>query len=229
MKKIKFISIFFITLLLCGCSAEYNLTINEDSMSEVITFYLDKTSENQKRFDDISKRKEISNYGEKEILNYYNVNTKENDENYQIDYKYKYTAIKNENNMMENINDLTQYSYLSQCYSDSSITESNGIMSIKAEGNFGCLYEGIEDVTVKINTDLKILDNNADQVSGNTYIWNINKKNYMNKPINLEIERYSNSDFGAKLIFLGGILVIALLITIIILIVKARHNQVNKI
>ena len=232
MKKKKIIILFLIVFLVCGCNVDYNLTINKDNISETATFYLDKTAKNKEIFDKNSKLNETSNYGEEEILNYYSVKTRETNNYYQLDYKYKYTHIKNDVNVMEKRKNLKEYSYLSQCYSNPNFEEDNTYITIDTDKKFNCLYNnikpGIDSVTINIKTNLKVVDNNADKVNGNTYIWNINKSNYQNKPVFIKIDKVSNYNFNSKLVFFFSIVLVVLLIVFIVLFLKHKQNKINK-
>jgi len=102
-----------------------------------------------------------------------------------------------------------------------------------------CLVDGfyMDNVVVNIKTDLKVSKNNADKVEGNTYTWIINKDNYSNKPINIEISKLSTSQSilnnitNENYILSGGlviiILVLVICVSVIYIFMKRKHKKTN--
>ena len=91
MKKRKFILLIISVFLLSGCSAEYNLTINEDTMEEDINAIFDKARESEyaSNMEQI-RRTAYYNFDTREN-EYYTFNKDEDENNIILNYKYRYT------------------------------------------------------------------------------------------------------------------------------------------
>ncbi|MBQ9011295.1 MAG: hypothetical protein IJ093_01445 [Bacilli bacterium] len=174
-KKLLFLLVCF---CLCGCSAEYNLTINANEFEENVFVYIP--------YEEIPIGVDFSNSNNKiSVLNSkddYNYNVSENENGYVEQYSYKHVA------------DAIKNSYfISNCYGNSSITQTENNIIIKTADRFNCIVgdDGfyVEQVKVNITTDLKVLSNNADEINGNTYTWIFDESNYQNKPINMTIQK----------------------------------------
>ena len=85
-------------------------------------------------------------------------------------------------------------------------------------------------MTVNIKTQFSVEENNADKVSGDTYTWNINGKNYNNKSIYMKINygvKSKNSSRNEKMLLAFEIFG-TLLIIIILLIINNRHKKIKQ-
>lgn len=170
-------------IFLTGCSAQYNLNITGNTYMEEVILTGSSSEENNalNRKWQIAYDKNIYNIGDEDT---------KTDEVY--DYKY-------------NGNMLTfSHQFSSNNYSDSTaasicfnkVTVNNYIdeIIISTSPKAECFnkYPNLTNITAKITTDKKVLSNNADSVSGNTYIWNLTKGNASNKAINMVLEDSGN-------------------------------------
>ena len=176
MKKV--VVILLICIFASGCTLDYNLEINEKTINENFTlsiFDIYNLEENDINGIDVAPP---VFYGENEV--YTLTTTRKSD---AIINKYSYTY---------DINDYGRAYVFDLCYPDSEVTNENGVFRISTKGSFSCavseLSEDITSAKINITTKLKVISNNADKVSGNTYTWIINESNYLNKPINIEIK-----------------------------------------
>jgi len=164
-------NILLITMLifLTGCSVNYNLKFNKDTIEENITINVenDQEKQNTKYFENrdfyaIIDAKTESQYKKE----------KDKNSNYNFSYEYSLKDFKN--------------SRFTSCYDAYTLTDNDGIISLNTSKKFKCLtydYNNIDNLTINITTDYKVVETNADEVEGNTYKWNINKNNSENKPI----------------------------------------------
>lgn len=224
MRKIKFAILFSCLFLLSGCSAEYNLTIDEFTMEEDINAIFDKSSESElaSRMEQV-RRTAFYNFDTRKN-EYYDFTKEETDSNIILKYNYRYSG-----------NDLYKSEAASRCYYKRIVNVTDEFITISTDNQVACLYKDgekqIDDITVNIKTDLPVVSNNADNVDGNTYTWYINDENYNDKAINIKISKEAE-----KTSFIDGILAIILLIVIIIIIaiimyvvVRRKNDKNNKI
>lgn len=208
-----------------ACTCEYNLTIEDGKFKENIKLTMQTDTE----------IKAINNKWTIPI----------DKEEYDIgldtatDYKpkgkvYDYTV---DENTLTLKNDFTIYDYNyatapSLCYNKVTVNNSDGNTIISTSPKAECFdkYPSLTRVNVKITVDGKVISNNADSVSGNTYIWNLTKANASNKAINMILEGSNSSQNNnsasqkskkqnddsfvekyARYIFCGALLIIFLL------------------
>ena len=221
MKKFKIFGLICCIFLLSGCSAEYNLTINNSTMEEDINAIFDKATESElaSRMEGI-RRTAFYNYDTREN-EYYDFTKREDDSNIILNYNYQYTG-----------NDLYKSEAASMCYYKRIVNVTDDIITISTDNQVACLYKDgdreIEDITVNIRTDLTVLENNADKVNNGVYTWYINDKNCTNKPIYIKIEkeRYQES-FVSQVISIIVIVVIVVIIGILIFFKALRKRRKN--
>lgn len=225
MRKIKVFVLICCLFLLSGCSAEYNLTINNSTMEEDINAIFDKATESElaSRMEKI-RRSSFYNYDTREN-EYYDFTKREDDSNIILNYNYQYTG-----------NNLYKSEAASSCYYKRIVNVTDKYITIDTDKQVTCLYKDgnreIDDITVNIRTDLTVLENNADEVNNGVYTWYINDKNYSNKPIYIKIEREVYQEpFTSKVISIIFILVIVVIIGILIyfkaLKKRRKNNKIN--
>ncbi len=156
-------------LIFSGCTAEYNLNIKGNNFNEELVF----VGSTQEEKEEIKQYKFWNNAFVDD-----QVNSETNDKLEGVEYydqvviednlHFKYSFMKN-NYRMSNI--------VNSCYKSFNATEVNGKYVISTSKDFLCFdnYPNLEKVTVKINVDFPVKEHNANNVSGNTYIWEIVK------------------------------------------------------
>ena len=214
MKKRLFILISLL-LLLTGCSVKYNIIIGDTYIKDEIKL-TEKTSivnkadeERQEEFEDELQYWELDyNYYEKTKF------TEKDETGYRYDgyFTYKEYALLAE---------------ITRCYSDFKL-EDGDTLKLTTSDVFLCAngYEHLNGIDITIETDYKVIDNNADKVDGNKYTWYITGKNYNNKPIMIEIDRYNKADKGKGKLTAGKVVVI--LIFILLIVIKISLNKKEK-
>ncbi len=222
MKKRKFLLLIISVFLLSGCSAEYNLTINEDTMEEDINAIFDKARESEyaSNMEQI-RRTAYYNFDTREN-EYYTFKKDEDENNIILNYKYRYTD-----------NNLYKSEAFSRCYYKRIVNVTDDYITISTDNQVACLYKDgekeIDNITVNIRTNLKVEENNADEVNGNIYTWYINDQNYTDKPINIKIkkERVTTPiEIGlVPTIFIIIIVIILIIFTTFVVITKNKKNN----
>lgn len=223
MRKIKILVLICGMFLLSGCSVEYNLTINKNTMEEDINAIFDKATESElaSRMEPI-RRSAYYNYDTREN-EYYIFNKREDDNNIILSYNYEYTG-----------NNLYKSEAASRCYYKRIVNVTDENITINTDNQVACLFKDgereIDDITVNIKTDLIVLENNADEVNNGVYTWYINDQNYTNKPIYIKIDKNikekENISNLTIVLFIFGIIVIGIIVYIII---KFKYSKNNKI
>lgn len=224
MKKFKIIILGCCIFLLSGCSVEYNLTINKSTMEEDITAIFDKATESDyaNRMEKI-RRSAYYNFDTRED-EYYTFNKSEDENNIFLNYSYIYTD-----------NNLYKSEAVSRCYYKRIVNVTEENITINTDNQVACLYKDgekeIDDITVNIRTNLKVLENNADEVNNGVYTWYINDQNFTNKPIYIKIKKevYQESLTEQVVPILIIVLVIVGLGIITYLRIQKKHLKNNKI
>lgn len=226
MKIIKLIVVLIITFLLSGCSIEYELTIDEKTMDEKINVKYLNNKENRKMAEELIETPISSYYNSSTNQgSYYSAEILEKKDDLYIVYNYKYKE-----------NNLRNSNAFNACYYKRNVINNDEVIIINAEGAFTCLYDDysqvIDDVVIKIKTELKVVESNADEVKGNQYIWRVDEENYKDKPIYIEIDKTKKSLFGWVSQFITSILIIIivpLIVGSIIFIFRMKSKKVNEI
>ena len=218
MKKI---IIVFICIFLCGCTTKYNLEISNNYFKEDIDILFDK--DDLIIYDDeyINSGAEVDD----QITPFLE------SDNFAIgtDKKYKKRVKKSD----DYINVLMSYDYdeeefknsntLNECFEHHTY-KFDDVYYIHGYGNFYCLYTDNIDIVIK--TKNNVINNNADEVNGNEYIWHVNSNNINNFDLEIEIEKGFSREYLIYIIV--GILI--LLISFIIYnIAKSRNIKNNTI
>lgn len=180
----KNIVLFIIMMLLTGCSAEYNLYLEKEIDEETFIYenndilnnldYYDMDSSDDEYAEEyiyeVSKFEGNFNYKREEV-------TMDDASGYRYKAEYKYDKMEKE-------------SMIYDCYENIDISYKDNI-SLKTSNQFKCFekFNMLENVTVKIYYNGKLINTNADSYENGIYIWKIDKNNYNNKPIILEVER----------------------------------------
>ena len=178
MKKYKIVLLIVILLSLTGCSFEYNMKIDTNTISEENIVYIPNTDKN-----DIKQEVEklVSRYtGPTNSLGMYKQSVIEDNNNFGMSYKKNYDTLNDYNNSLS----------FSICYDNYKLIKEKDKIVISTSKRFNCFnkYSELDDVTINIDSSLEVESSNADEVNGNIYTWNINKSNADNKPINIVLK-----------------------------------------
>lgn len=202
MKK-KFILLILIILTCTGCSIEYNITITDNDIKEVIEV----------------KDYITSNRTKETILNEYNiwyptyVNYITEGESIEIeDYSYKTEGVEYHQKEIETLNNGYLYTYkhtypidkyydaytLARTYLETTVQANNNSLILKTgKKNLLCNYNYFDELTVNIIIDsetYKLNYTNSSNINNNKYTWTLNKSNCDDSQIILTLDRISNYD-----------------------------------
>lgn len=238
--KIRKIILLLISIIfLSACEANYTITIDKNNINEKIEV-LDNISqtrtvtdvmENYKRkypvydYDEIEEYDDL--YSKYDNLEYYNQSYTIDDSGYHLFYEYNYPIEKFKE--ANSINYSYNYKY---------ITYENNVLKIAigATNNNMKHNDIFTNLTINIITDYIVLNNNADSVIGNRYIWYINKNNNDERLINFEVdlsktqseidkeeEKKEKKNSLLIPVLIGALL--AYVIIIFIIVTKKRKNE----
>ena len=171
----KRIVLILIIIICSGCEANYDIFINKDGIKDDFNA-------------SISINENITDFR-------YQIYTSIGDDLFRDTSKYSF------NDSGDSFNYNNNYSFeqfknsilLNECFKDVTYSSDKGVLNIKLE-SFLCFdnYASLDSVIINVNTDLEVINSNYDQKDNNKYIWTINKNNYKEKEIVLNI-RYNNN------------------------------------
>ena len=161
--------------LLTGCTNVYNITINDNTISEEIISVIPDTDiiprTQQEIADGIEDDDQITPFI-KENQNPFIDNDK---------IKYKKTVSKSGNNTIVRLSydyDIDSFKHsrvYNECFEKSVVKRENGYLRLGFVGEFYCLRG--DSITINIKTNRKVLNDTADDVENNVYKWTINDSN----------------------------------------------------
>lgn len=210
MKKIKLILFVFLFCMLTGCSVDYNLEFKDRVLSETIKI---DASDSDITIEEIEKMLEEQVYREEEEQQPYKV--KQSNKKIQLSQRYNVQTIKNS-------------PLLNQCYTAYNFLENENYYDLTTSEVFTCNpfdYMYIDNLQIKIKTNHKVINHNADRVEHNTYVWNITRENANNKPIQIRFSKETKEN-NIGLIILGITVIIAIIILGVVLWKKKKNNQI---
>ena len=197
----RYILLIGIVFLLSGCSANYDLEIYNNKVIEEFSFYdnpnkiISESSEDEELDgvedeildQNISYKTKIDNFFkenaqafknsgnqflDKEIIN--------KDSNYGIKFSYEYSNA-NYNEAYIPSTFVKYFNYL---------TEKDTYILSTGEGMLETVYTTHKDLdkfTIHLKTNHKVKNNNADRVDGYNYYWDVNRFNYRDKSVYVEL------------------------------------------
>lgn len=230
-KNIKLLILLAFVFLVSGCSVKYNLTINEDSSinEEVIA------SENTNRLEAKTRLK-----GEQAFNYLYNM-FKRHDEDINTNYSTKNAITYGTARVIhKDIYDFAS-KFSSDIFERVEVLKNDDEITITTTqkdklGSGSVTSYVYDDIEINISIPFKVIENNADSISKNTYTWNI-KKNEKEKIIKIVYRdnefpnqaniKINNNKYNLKYEYfiIGGIVLIILSIVIYVFI-KGKKNNV---
>ncbi|MGN1001081.1 MAG: hypothetical protein ACI4OG_04010 [Bacilli bacterium] len=224
-----FLLILFVPFLF-GCTVDYDLTIYNEEIKEdttIKTIYSKENLDNieiEMKYPTFAKKSEIfDSYTTEKIqgISYYNKSKYEQDSLLGINYNYKF-----------NIDDYNDSYAASQCYDKFSFIVDNQYLVLSTNNYNKCFKDSnIDNIRIHLKTNHKMEDNNADEVDGYNYYWNINSTNYNNKTIYIKLykNKYVFNYENSALPYIIVTVSVAILIFIVIIFLRKRDKRNNEI
>ena len=223
-------------IMLCGCEANYTITIDKNNITEKIEV-LDNVSSTRTVTDIMDNYKKQypvysnsdwvdADYSRADNEEYYKQTYNIDDNGYHLYYEYTYPMQK-----------FKEANSLNYSYEYKEITYKNNILSISmgSPNNRLKYVDEFTNLTVNIVTDYTVIKNNADSVIGNRYIWYVNKENNDTKKINFEVDltqtqeelnnRNTSQEKKNKLTIPIVLLVVFIYIVAIIVIISKKRTK----
>ena len=219
----KILLIICLVFLLTGCDVTYNLIINDDeTFDESVMFsFLKSNTKPEDLSVYVNDKLPLSNNQYESRKYNSQINVSENTYDLVYDYSHDFNNFRNT-------------LFVDSCYNDSKITRTDDKITIRSGKGFRCLNpdNGLitDNVKINITTKLEVLDNNADEVNGNTYTWNINFNNVQNKEVNITLKRnMQTSQTWMNYPLLFGILGVVILVAGLFLFMYVKNKKINGI
>ena len=223
-------------IMLCGCEANYTITIDKNNITEKIEV-LDNVSSTRTVTDIMDNYKKQypvysnsdwvdADYSRADNEEYYKQTYNIDDNGYHLYYEYTYPMQK-----------FKEANSLNYSYEYKEITYKPNILSISlgSPNNRLKYVDEFTNLTVNIVTDYTVIKNNADSVIGNRYIWYVNKENNDTKKINFEVDltqtqeelnnKNTSQEKKNKLTIPIVLLVVFIYIVIIVIIITKKKKK----
>lgn len=185
MKKVIMVLVIFV-FILTGCSSEYNLEINNSKIKENIKVeILDADIPKEVPGIDVELNDRITPFINNNQYPIFN-NTK-------IKYKKKVTKVGDLTKVTLNHtythDEFRNSNTFKTCFENAEFKKTRKGYDLNFSGSFYCLYG--DSIKINVKTNNKVINHNADKVSGNVYTWVINDNNVKNVDINLSLSKQS--------------------------------------
>lgn len=223
----KKIFLMFLIVFLSGCNVVYNIDIKDSKVLESCDFYPTKTIKYQPNSQGVSEYEEMTNY-------YFNQDYKALKKNILSDALYSKKMIDNNLSGMNlnysfTLQNFAKSSLLNYCFDENAFKVDDNYIILDAKDSSKCfnqdLYEHLDLLTVKIKTDLVVVDSNADRTSGNLYTWEIARDESLDKDIYIKIKRKSGNYSFPFIVIFGIFGIIFIIVCIVIYILKKRDKN----
>lgn len=181
MKKIKIVLLFIFTILLTGCSCDYELNISDDKVVENVDISLpySMNSDDRSKFLEYTKIDNVAVVGGVDNP-YYDMGARDDDygDVYNFNYSYdKEHPIKNARTMQS-------------CFEKYKVEETSSYYMFVFRGEFKCKYK-FDDVNITVKTNNEVPKHNStdyDEKEG-VYRWKIDSSNASDVDIKLLVQK----------------------------------------
>lgn len=224
-KKIMLLTCLF---LLSGCSANYSLSIDDTGYHESLEItnsnYDNSYQEQIEKALVASMPVDINYYDPVNVhkvndVIYYNIIKNKSDDELGITYSYDFDYENYQNSTIVKLFD-----------PKSQILQNNSILSLNATLNKDLFlkYPNLDKLNIKITTNKKVYNQNANRISGNSYYWEISKSDDINRKINFSFDRYENKKVDTSSKYTNIIYIsigILFLVGCLILFIKIKNSN----
>lgn len=210
MKKI--VGLLLILVMVTGCSEDYKLKINQDSISEEINFSIgDNDTEKAVLINELFRITDI-NYENESDMGEFVIDRLRNDNlgvGYDIDDFYTKTVDGDDITLSYTYkeDDYNNSNVFNSCFGDTYFESDDNYYVINGDNQFKCLVK--DKVKVVVETDYRVIDSNADKVIGNKYVWYFTKDNNLEHDLYIQVskkyKRRGSNYF--PMIIVGGIII----------------------
>lgn len=229
--KSKIFLILIFIIFTSGCSAQYNLSINEDSSINEVIIATERT-------DRLEARTKLK--GEQAVNYLFNMFTKENDR-YSLNTKIKdFDTIATVSSTYKDIDEYAR-TFSNDIFDDVLVSKEGDYITINVNqkvelGGSSPTTPIYDSMDITIEVPFNVIDHNAKYVNGNLYKWEIRKNNglqniritYKNEDIPNEVnikvnDKKYNFEYWYIVVGIFSLLVISLVMFVLI---KNRKNNI---
>jgi hypothetical protein len=179
----KLIFLIFVSLVITGCEATYQIELDYDEITEQVDVLKENNDYDQ----------DIDSYLEEWLIELTDTSLATSSYKSSKLYAENKSGIKLERTY-DDINELSRFSpLLLDCFTNSSIDINPSSIVLDTGSGFTCFntYEDLDLLNIKITTKYVVKEHNATKVEGNIYTWQLDRQN--NFPINIEITNKLNN------------------------------------
>ncbi len=236
MKRIIFL--ILLSFIITGCSANYNLTYEDNTFKESInvlgekdiiyennplSYYINLYYQSNISINYLDDPEQLAEGDNLSSFTFYNKSIVDDSGVYGINLNYDFLDSSSySNTYIGHI--LFDKVFINEYY-----LNANGIKNIFS------VYPYLEKITITFSTDKKIKDTNCDEEKNNTYYWYIDKNNYIDKYINInfDVEANRNNTYLKDGYFTEAfinyfLLIVIVILLIIILVIYEKIKKSNK-
>jgi hypothetical protein len=205
--------------LLTGCTANYDINILEDKITDNIQIYTDNKTvkiasqeQTEKFYQELGNWERGYEYYKRELYTTDKI----------TGYKYTYDFSYNEYDAMSQIR---------KCYNDFEFTHNEDKIEIKTSEEFLCknYYKNVNKISINITSEYEILNSNADIKTNDIHTWTITNTNYQNKPIKITLLKKKNiKEKEAQKLEIKNILIFIIFILLIIVLIIQKKDKKQK-
>lgn len=238
--------LLFFIFFISGCSVDYHITISDNTIDEFIQIdeNINNIENNTLFVGNLSYKNSIDNlytipqpvYNDSDSNLYNETETIDGVQYYDKEMIFSENIYGININYNHEISNYVKANTINTCYNNVSVLQngSNLILSTNRENICFERYSILDNINIYIKFDdekYKVVDHNADSVNQNEYYWNINRNNYNNKSIVIELEELDNEreHQNAMLVLVGIIAIICVSAIIIFIVAKNQRASKNKI
>lgn len=205
-------------ILCCGCSAKYNISFIDDSITDELMVMYERNGETDADIDG-TFTESFNSIGRDKYYSFKNLST---NKEIKASLSYEFST---ENYSNANIP--------GSCFEAFKFLSDDDNYYLFAQGAFKCsyyAYEELDSLDITINTNHVVLENNADEVKNNKYIWHIDPND---DDVNIrfvtkkEIVKNSIKINYKNVLLISGCVISVF--AVISLLIFARYKRVNKI
>lgn len=232
--------ILLVPFLLTGCTVDYELKINDGTMSEIVSF-----TESPNRIDnnvlyngELTYKTAIENlykipqpvYKDADIDLYDEMNEVEGVEYYNKEMVSSNLEYGIKGHHIYNISEYKNARVINECYKNIAVLQNGSVTTLSTSRQFLCFeqYNNLEKVNVKITLDeqYEVITHNADTINDLEYVWTIDKSNYNDKSIVIEFKKKAKQiKIENSIPVLIGFIVIGCIIAMVIYLTAKRKNK----
>ncbi len=232
--------------LLSGCTVNYDIEISKSSIKEVIEFSESTSKENDNILYKglLSYKNAIDSLNDFPQVVYIDSNEDLYDSTYEVegvDYYDKEIILNSSTygikaDFTHKLKDYNRSNTVNKCYKNISVLSGSGTLTLSTSRENLCFeqYKNLETININMTInpeDYAVISSNADEIVDNKYTWNINRQNYNNKSIVIELESLEKvrERQNAIYVLIGFVVIVSIIAVVVYLFIKNQSQRKNEI